>query len=512
MLRESIKRRFKLKRLHYFVLKSFFTPLLLTFFIVIFLLQMQFLWKYVDDLVGKGLTIDVLAELLLYASATFVPLALPLAILLASLMTFGNLGENNELTALKASGISLWQIMYPLILLMGVVSVLAFFYSNVSLPYYNLKFRSLLFDIQQHRPELQIKEGVYYNGVEGYTIKIGRKNYKTNLLYDLKIYDHTQNMGNTSVTIADSGTIKVTADNRTLIISLYSGETYVDMPEERRRSYSARSYPFRRDRFKQQVITIPLEGFDFQRTQEALFRNNYQMMNLSQLKYSVDSMNREINGDIVALKANLTTSNLYPVKIFNAVNKNLVDTLPPIKDFRNVRFLYYYLLNTRSEKSSVISMALSEARGVRSTLSTEAEVRRSKMIRLRKHEIEWHKKFTLSLACLIFFFIGAPLGAIIRKGGFGLPVVVSVLFFVFYYVISITGEKFAKEGIVAPIAGVWVSSAILLPIGIFLTYKASRESSLFNIEVYLKPLNKVVNFVLRKKNVPEGHNENTPAS
>ncbi|MGC8804302.1 MAG: LptF/LptG family permease, partial [Bacteroidales bacterium] len=250
------------------------------------------MWKYVDDLVGKGLSIGVLAELLLYASATFVPLALPLAILLASLMTFGNLGENYELTALKASGISLWQIMYPLILLMGVVSILAFFYSNVSLPYYNLKFRSLLFDIQQHRPELQIKEGIYYNGVDGYTIKIGKKNYRTNMLYQLKIYDHTQNMGNTSVTVADSGTIKVTADNRTLIITLYNGESYVDMPEERRRVYAVRSYPFRRDRFKQQIITIPLEGFDFQRTQEELFRNNYQMMNLSQLKYSIDSMNR----------------------------------------------------------------------------------------------------------------------------------------------------------------------------------------------------------------------------
>lgn len=495
MFRESLKRRIKLKRLHYFVLKSFFTPLLLTFFIVIFLLQMQFLWKYVDDLVGKGLSIGVLAELLLYASATFVPLALPLAILLASLMTFGNLGENNELTALKASGISLWQIMYPLILLMGVISVLAFFYSNISLPYYNLKFRSLLFDIQQHRPELQIKEGVYYNGVEGYTIKIGRKNYKTNLLYDLKIYDHTQNTGNTSVTIADSGTIKVTADNRTLIITMYNGETYVDMPEERRRGYSMRSYPFRRDRFKQQVITIPLEGFDFQRTQEGLFRNNFQMMNLSQLKYSIDSMNREISGDVISLKSNLTMSSLYPIKIFNSVAKTPADTLPPIKDFRNVRFLYYYLLNTRSEKSSVVSMALSEARSVRSMLSTEAEVRRSKTIRLRRHEIEWHKKFTLSLACVIFFFIGAPLGAIIRKGGFGLPLVISVIFFVIYYIVNLTGEKMARESFWPTWQGVWLASMALLPIGLFLTMKATNDSVVFNLEFYYRALGRIKNFV-----------------
>lgn len=497
MFRESIKRRLKLKRLHYFVLKSFFTPLLLTFFIVIFLLQMQFLWKYVDDLVGKGLSIGVLAELLLYASATFVPLALPLAILLASLMTFGNLGENNELTAMKSSGISLWQIMYPLILLMGVISVLAFFYSNISLPYYNLKFRALLFDIQQHRPELQIKEGVYYNGVEGYTIKIGKKNYKTNMLYQLKIYDHTQNMGNTSVTVADSGTIKVTADNRTLIITLYDGESYVDMPEDRRRSYAVRSYPFRRDRFKQQEITIPLEGFDFQRTQEDLFRNNYQMMNLSQLKYSIDSMNREIKGDVLSLKSNLTVNNLFPSKIFNSVSKQPNDTLPPIKDFCNVRFLYYYLLKTRSEKSSVISMALSEARSVRSTLQTEAEVRRSKMIRLRKHEIEWHKKFTLSLACVIFFFIGAPLGAIIRKGGFGLPLVISVVFFVLYYIVNLTGEKMARESFWPTWQGVWLASMVLLPIGLFLTIKATNDSVVFNLEFYYRMVDRAREFFLK---------------
>ncbi|MGC8824316.1 MAG: LptF/LptG family permease [Bacteroidales bacterium] len=497
MFRESIKRRLKLKRLHYFILKSFFTPLLLTFFIVIFLLQMQFLWKYVDDLVGKGLSIGVLAELLLYASATFVPLALPLAILLASLMTFGNLGENYELTALKASGISLWQIMYPLILLMGVVSILAFFYSNVSLPYYNLKFRSLLFDIQQHRPELQIKEGIYYNGVDGYTIKIGKKNYRTNMLYQLKIYDHTQNMGNTSVTVADSGTIKVTADNRTLIITLYNGESYVDMPEERRRVYAVRSYPFRRDRFKQQIITIPLEGFDFQRTQEELFRNNYQMMNLSQLKYSIDSMNREITGDVISLKSNLAVSNLYPVKIFNSVSRSAVDTLPAIKDFRNVRFLYYYLFNKNSERSSVISMALSEARSIRSTLLTEAEVRRSKMIRMRKHEIEWHKKFTLSLACLIFFFIGAPLGAIIRKGGFGLPLVISVVFFVLYYIVSLTGEKMARESFWPTWQGVWLASMVLLPVGIFLTIKATNDSVVFNLDFYYRMLNRIKDFFSR---------------
>jgi lipopolysaccharide export system permease protein len=312
-------------------------------------------------------------------------------------------------------------------------------------------------------------------------------------------------MGNTSVTVADSGTIKVTADNRTLIITLYDGETYVDMPEDRRRPYASRTYPFRRDRFKKQVINIPLEGFDFQRTQEGLFRNNYQMMNLSQLKYSIDSMNREITGDVISLKSNIAVSNLYPVKIFNPVSpakdanssKSTRDTISPIKDFRNVRFLFYYLLKTPSEKTSVINMALSEARSIRSTLSTESEIRRNKMIRLRKHEIEWHKKFTLSLACLIFFFIGAPLGAIIRKGGFGLPLVISVVFFVLYYIVNLTGEKMARESFWPTWQGVWLASMTLLPIGLFLTIKATNDSVVFNLDFYYKLVERLKKFALR---------------
>lgn len=495
-----IRKIFKVKRLHYFILKSFFSPLLVTFFIVIFILQMQFLWKYVDDLVGKGLSIGVLLELLLYASATFVPLALPLAILLASLMTFGNLGENYELTALKSSGISLWRIMYPLILLMGTISVLAFFYSNISLPYFNLKFRSLLFDIQQQRPELQIKEGIYYNGVEGYTIKIGKKDFRNNLLYNLKIYDHTQNEGNTSVTVADSGTIKVTADNRNLIITLYSGESYVEMPEDRRRGYNQRSYPFRRDKFSKQVINIPLAGFDFQRTNAELFRNNYQMMNLQQLNVSVDSMHREIKADVLQLKTNLIINNLYANTIFHQADTSKKNNpLTPIKNFGNVRFLYYYLLK-KTEKLSALNTALSEARSIRSTLSTEKELRRNKMIRLKKHEIEWHKKFTLSLACLIFFFIGAPLGAIIRKGGFGLPLVISVVFFVLYYIVNLTGEKMARESLWPTWQGVWLASMILLPIGIFLTIKATNDSAVFNLDVYYRIFQKLKNSFFSWKN------------
>ncbi|HEY9124270.1 MAG TPA: LptF/LptG family permease [Bacteroidales bacterium] len=497
----------RIKKLHIFILKSFISPLFVTFFIVIFILMMQFLWKYVDDLVGKGLGYDVLLELLFFASATFVPLALPLALLLSAIMTFGNLGENFELTALKASGISLWRIMYPLILLIAAISIAAFFYSNISLPYFNWKFRALLFDIQQQRPELQIKEGVYYNGIQGYVIKIGDKDVRTNQLKNIKIYDHTQNDGNTSVTTADSGYIKITPDKRFLVLTLLHGQSYVDMPEKNR-SEQDRKYPFRRDKFSKQEVNIPLEGFNFQRTEEALFRNNFQMMNLKQLNQAVDSMNNEIKADANMLKSNMMyghlTSSLSPPK---DTSFKLDSTIK----FNNVRFIYYLL--DKNERKAIINQALADARNAKNNINSETEVRRNKMIRLRKHEIEWHKKFTLSLACIIFFFIGAPLGAIIRRGGLGLPLVISVVFFIIYYIVSLTGEKMARESLWPVWQGVWFSSLILMPIGIFLTIKATNDSGIFKVEVYqntiikffkqvwsyLKPLYISISNVLSKK-------------
>jgi lipopolysaccharide export system permease protein len=448
---------------------------------------MQFLWKYVDDLVGKGLSFGVLSELLLYASATFIPLALPLAILLASLMTFGNLGENYELTALKSSGISLWKIMYPLIVLIITISIVAFFYSNISLPYFNWKFRSLLYDIQQQRPELQIKEGVYYNGIEGYSIKIGKKEAGTNLLFNLKIYDHTENNGNVCVTTADSGYIKMTSDKRFLMITLINGESYIDMPEDQKHRFNKKSYPFRRDKFEQQIVNIPLEGFDFERTEEGLFRNNYQMMNLKQLTYATDSMWKDIYADSRSLKNSILNGNLYPNIITNYKDTSKKQSIS--KYNRNIRVLFYSL--NEQDKLMALNSALVEARNAKSSISTETQVRLSKMIRLKKHEIEWHKKFTLSLACIIFFFIGAPLGAIIRKGGLGLPLVISVIFFILYYIISLTGEKMARESFWTAWRGVWFSSMLLLPIGIFLTYKATNDSSILNLDSYYKIIDKI---------------------
>jgi lipopolysaccharide export system permease protein len=460
---------------------------------------MQFLWKYVDDLVGKGLTFVVLADLLMYASATFVPLALPLAILLASLMTFGSLGENYELTAMKSAGISLLRIMTPLIALMIIISVTAFFYSNISLPFFNLKMRSLIYDIQQKRPELQIKEGSFYNGIENYSIRIGKKDASNNLLHNIKIYDHSANLGNVSITLADSGFMKMTEDKKMLMITLFSGTSYVDMQENNnKRNYTTKkTYPFRRDKFSKQIISIPLEGFDFQRTEEGLFRSNFQMMNLKQLKYATDSMIKDLYHDRMLLRDNMLATNYSPTSRSRLIPKDIIikDTLKSLQF--NLHSFYKFMPD--QEKVTTLTFALNEARNAKSSLVSESQIQKAKEKRLRRHEIEWHKKFTLSLACFIFFFIGAPLGAIIRKGGLGLPLVISVLFFVLYYVITLTGEKFVRESYTPAYIGVWISSYVLLPLGIFLTYKATTDSAILNVESYGKLLNKIFNLKIWKK-------------
>ncbi len=483
---------------------------MLTFFIVIFLLLMQFLWKYIDDLAGKGLNAGIISELLLYTSASLVPMALPLAILLASLMTFGNLGENYELLALKSAGISLQRIMFPLIIMIILLSVMAFFFSNNVMPYANLKMRSLLYDVQQKRPEFQIREGIFYNGIDNYSIKISDKDNKTNLLTGIKIYDHTDRKGNIKVTIADSGYMKMTADSN-LIMILYNGYSYNDIiPEDRRRRVED-SYPFRRDRFDKQEFVLPLSGFDFNRTDEDLFKSGYQMMNLDQLKKTVDSLKysytkikdrfvREmiitnyLRSDMEFRDSFLQKDTLPDYDASKKINKALPDTI--------------YEALSIDEKKRVITQALNYTRAAKSQLSSQDENFYSKVKRIRRHEIEWHRKFTLSVACFIFFFIGAPLGAIIRKGGLGMPVVVSILFFVFYYVISLTGEKFVREDMIPAWQGMWLSSIILMPLGVFLTYKATTDSVILSTEAYTEFFKKVIRIAGIKKRESASNNNN----
>jgi lipopolysaccharide export system permease protein len=478
-----------LKRLHLLVLKSFLGPFLLTFFIVIFVLVMQFLFKYINDLIGKGLELKVIAQFMLYLSTSLVPLALPLALLMAALMTFGNLGEFNELTALKSSGISLQKIMMPLIILTMGISIGAFFFSNYVLPVANLKMRSLLYDIQRKKPEFQILEGVFYNGIDGYSIRIGDRNHKSGMLYDIRIYDHTQRHGNTYVTYADSGTMKLTGDERYLLITLYSGRSYEELDPEKqnRRDYS---FPQRRDKFQEQIMTIEMKGFELTKTDESLFRGNYNMMSLQQLKHFEDSINDDINEINKGLNLTLMKSTYSEYRRARTRRPNNPEDTAGVK-YITLNADSFFRTLPNNQKLYITGQAITQVRSSLNYVSTTYVNTDSKIRRLRRYQIEIQRKFTLSFACFIFFFIGAPLGAIIRRGGLGMPTVISVLFFLVYYVISLSGEKFVRESMVTPFQGMWVSAAILFPIGIFLTYKAATDAAIMSMETYTNFIRKI---------------------
>ncbi len=469
-----------MKKLDILVLRSYIGPLLLTFFIVLFLLVMQFLWKWIDELVGKGLDWFVIVQLIAYASTVLVPMALPLAILLASLMTFGNLGETSELTAIKAAGIPLQRVMYPLIVLSILISIGAFFISNNLMPVANLKFQSLLYDIRNKQPTFNIKENTFYNGIKGYSIRVLKKDKKRNMLYDVIIYDYSKDGTNRSVTLADSAKMSFTPDKMYLMLTLYHGKTYKD--EDETGKARQRHYPFQKDFFDKQTVSFDMSGFSFKRTDESLWKQNYQMLNLAQLHKAIDSLTQDyINKKFEFVKLLYQTSYLmrYPsVKdsLF-FVSKLKADT---IINFDSLISSVPY-----DKKRLIYESALNYARSARSLTESNKDDFTYRYKWIVKHKIETHKKVTLSIACFILFFIGAPLGAIIRKGGFGMPVVISVLFFVFYYVLTITGERMAKELVISPALGMWMPSAILLPIGIFLTYKATNDAIILNLNLNL---------------------------
>jgi lipopolysaccharide export system permease protein len=457
---------------------------------------MQFLWKYIDDLVGKGLELSVIFELLSYASAGLVPLALPLAVLLSSIMTFGNLAEHNELMAIKSAGISLFRIMSPLIVFIALVGVGAFYFSNNVMPYTNLKMGALLYDVRQQKPEISIKEGIFSNALQGYSIKVSRKSKKTSMLYNIMIYDHVQSEGNRMVTIADSGTMVVTTDNKYLVLTMYQGKTYNEIVEKQKKRNN-KEYPQRIDRFDEQRILIDMSGLGFERTDENLFKNHYQMLNLKQLQYTVDSLTESYEKREKSFVDVLKKGNY-----FKRITSGTADSVWYAKDSAITRTKSIdSLFNSMplNKKRQVFENARSYARGTQSYITSSSTDITHKSQWIKRHEIEYHRKFTLSFACLLLFFIGAPLGAIIRKGGLGLPVVVSVFFFVIYYVITITGEKYAKIGEWPAWLGMWVSALILFPIGIFLTYKAANDSVILNTETYIEPIKKFIKRFFKTK-------------
>ena len=490
-----------MKRLHRYLLQSYIGPLVLTFLVVLFVMVMQFLWKYIDDLVGKGLDIKTILELLFYFGLSFVPMALPLGVLLSSLMTFGNMGENFELTAIKSAGVSLQRFMFPLVILIILLSIGAFYFSNNVLPVTNLKSRSLLYDIQRQRPEFNITPGQFYNGIDGYSIKIAEKDYNTNLLKRILIYDHSEKAGNLSVTYADSGYMKISADEQSIVLTLYNGYSYNEIRNNsKKRRKKDKSYPERKDRFEQETIILSLTGFGLNRTEENLFKSHYAMLNMQQLSFATDSMyqllDRRKELFVNTMSRNQLFSSSEAVKRFHRspeIDISQTDSVP---------FLPKDIISSlsQSEQELIIEKSLMMARSTKNFVTTSKNTVMSRKKTIKRHEVEWHRKFILAFACFIFFFIGAPLGAIIRKGGLGLPVTISVLFFVIWYIISLAGEKAVRQEILDPFIGMWISSLILFPLGIFLTYKATNDSSIMNIDTYLKLPKKLISSLTSKYN------------
>jgi lipopolysaccharide export system permease protein len=487
------------------MIRSYVGPLVMTFCLAMIVLILQFVWKYIDELVGKGLAGSVISELLLYVSASLVPMALILAVLLSSIMTFGNLGEHSELNALKSSGISLTRIMAPLFILAMLITGGAFYFSNFIIPKTNMKFFTLLLDIRKQRPEFDIKEGQFYNGLEGYSLKIDSLSKESRMLYDLMIYDHTDKIGNVSVTLADSGFMVITEDKRNLMLTLYSGYGYSEQLDENRRMKKTK--PLRRDKFGMQQFLFTLPSNELDRTNEDLFKDNYKRKTMTELAVYVTDFKKAME-----YKRDRVGRDLVQTQYFKMADKK--DTLTPLspeqqelaKTRVDIRNLYDSL--PPIEKYRVAENALGQARMAQGMIKSSAEAYKSDQSWMFRYQIEWHRKLTLSLACLIFFLIGAPLGAIIRKGGLGTPVVVSTMFFIFYHIISLAGEKYARAGIMPVWMGMWGSTLILLTIGIYLTIKSTRDSSVMSSDTYILLIRKFLRFGRRNGFT---RNENSPA-
>ena len=488
---------FKIKKLDIYLIKSFMTYFSMTFFICVLILLMQFFWKQMPDLIGKGVGLSVLAEFFLYASLQTVPMALPLAILLASLMNFGNLGENFELTAMKSAGISLFRIMRGLIIFIAFVVVAAFFFSNNVQPMAMQKLWTLIFSLRQKSPEFDIPEGQFYNGINGYNIYVREKESDKKLLKDLMIYDFSQGFDNATVMVADSGKIEFTADNKYLKLSLFTGESFQNIKQQGVR-YNSNSIPYRREEFRTREMLIDFDT-EFNRYDESILKDQHVSKNVVQLAQTIDSVSEivKIRGDEQARE--MVTTQFYQVR--NQSNQP-VDTLQAVISATpdSVRRKYdsdsLFLSLSQNQMQEVVSISYQNANMMKDKIAYNKIMLEEPTYSLRRHQIEWHRKFTLSFACLIFFFIGAPLGAIVRKGGLGFPVVISVVLFVVYYIIDNTGYKMAREGIWEVYQGMWLSSAVLFPFGLFLTWKAVTDASLFRSEAYIKVFENARDFIL----------------
>ena len=475
-----------IKRLYSYMLQRFLPLFIMTFFICLFIVLMQFLWKSIDDLVGKGLEVSVIAELFFYAALTMVPTALPLAVLLASLMVFGNLGENFELTAMKASGISLFRIMRPLIILMIFIAVGAFFFQNNILPIAQTKMYTMIFSVRQKTPEVEIPVRSFYDQIPNMNLYIEDKNAETGMLYGMIIYDLSRGLDNTRVILADSGQFNFTEDKTRLLLNLHSGEMFENMRDQSMGTGQSRYLPFRREHFTEKDVYFPFDA-NFNRMEEGGIRSQYVGQNISQLRHSIDSIGKQVDsiGNMYAGEIVNTTYFSLPrpeIEVKHGAMINRPADAQRVEGKVDLDSLLAW--PTPDAATGYLNNAIAKARRQKQEFTYRSLSLTEQEKLMRRHDIEMQKKFTLSFACIIFFFIGAPLGAIIKKGGLGTPLVISVLLFIVYFIIDNMGFKMARDGKLPVWEGIWLSSAALLPLGIFFTYKAVGDSAVFNVDAY----------------------------
>jgi lipopolysaccharide export system permease protein len=463
-----------IKKLDKLILRSFIGPFIATFFIAFFVLMMQTLWKYVDDLVGKGLDLSTIGLFLWYASSGLLTLAMPIAILISSIMTFGNLGESFELVAIKSSGISLLRFMRPLIFVSILLCGITFLFANYVIPYANLKFYALYNDIYFKKPAFALKEGVFFTDIPNYAIKVGKKDPDGKGIRDVIIYERTNQLQDNLI-IAEKGVMNTSADNNFLEFNLENGHRY-----QEKGNFGDSSTEYIRLGFKDFKKNFDLSVLKGTKTPDSVFRSNFKMLSARQLSHNIDSLVRLDD----SINNRLRTGIDFYLKYINVSDSAWRSvSAPPVKKNDS-------LLND-SLSRLVYNRALNKTAEIQNAFQFSSNNVNQHQTDIRFHKVEWHRKFSLSLACLILFFIGAPLGSIIRKGGLGMPLVVAIVFFLIFHLLNMFGEKFVKEDLLSPFNGMWLAVIVLTPVGIFLTYKAMHDSQLFSKEFYYRSFNKL---------------------
>ncbi len=468
-----------IKKLDLFIIKSFSTLLSGTFFICLFIFIMHLLWRYVDEFVGKGLDLEILGQFFYLASLTLVGQALPLAILLAALMTFGNFGERLELLAMKAAGIPLLRIMAPLAIECALLGCLSFYFQNVIGPNAQVKLYTILYSIKQTSPEVEIPEGVFYDKIDGFNLFVKNKNKENGMLYNVMIYDLREGFDKTRILVADSGKMETTPDQKYLTLKLYSGELFENLTIDKKDKRKKRNVPYRRESYREKVVMIEFDG-GFSMQDGSFLKTQAASKNMLELETSIDSLTK-YNDSIGRSNWRAAMRNSYPMKIYLSKDDS---TLMNKENIYYVNVDSIYNTATKVERLRWKKNNLNKVQQIKTDLEIKHNIMRGLDRDLNKHKLMWWEKITLSLSCIIFFFIGAPLGAIVRKGGLGYPVLISVATFVLYYIFNTSGFKMARGGEWHIWIGGWLSTIILAPLGVIFTYQSNRDSAILNIDAY----------------------------